>query len=193
MLYCFFVFLLCALFAWVIYIWVKSAEYLWCCLVLHQIPFVPSSRFLRRATVQAIKSFCPDVKTVCEIGSGYGGLARFVARRCGADVVALENMPFTNFVARMGSFLPGGRRVQNIKADAFEYLKGKCGAFDVGVAYLGPVVNARLVDVMSCFNVLIVLDVPVPNVEPTAVMDVGRGFTRYGRLKFPHKLFIYKN
>ena len=192
MLYYLFVVLLWLLFGLVAYIWIKSLEYLWCIFVLHQIPFVASDRLLRRATVQVINQYCPDVKTVCEIGSGYGGLARFVARRCGADVVALENMPFTNFVARMGSFLPGGGRVQNIRADAFKYL-GQGKSFDVGVAYLGPVVNARLVDVMSCFKILIVLDVPIPYVEPTAVIDVGRGFTRYGRLKFPHKLFVYKN
>lgn len=108
-------------------------------------------------------------------------------------VLALENMPFTCLVAKMGTVLPGGRCVKNIREDAFKYLKDGCKSFDVGVAYLGPVVNARLVDVMPCFKVLIVLDVPIPYVEPVAVVDVGRGFTRYGRLKFPHKLFVYKN
>jgi SAM-dependent methyltransferase len=193
MLYCLFVFLLCVLIGVVLYIWIKSLEYLWCIFVLHQIPFVASDRILRRATVQVINRFCPNVKTVCEIGSGYGGLARFVARKCGAYVVALENMPFTCFVAKIGALLPGDGRVKNIREDAFKYLKNGGQSFDVGVAYLGPVVNARLVGVMPCFKILIVLDVPIPYVEPVAVIDVGRGFTRYGRLKFPHKLFVYKN
>ena len=43
MLYCLFVFLLCVLIGVVLYIWIKSLEYLWCIFVLHQIPFVASA------------------------------------------------------------------------------------------------------------------------------------------------------
>ena len=107
MMYYLFVILLYALFGLVAYIWIKSLESLWCIFVLHQIPFVASDRILRRATVQVISRFCSNVKTVCEIWAGYGGLARFVARKCGAEVVALENMPFTCLVAKMGIVLPG--------------------------------------------------------------------------------------
>ena len=187
-LLCFFIFLA----GMVVYIWLKAVDYLCCIFVLHQIPFVHSDRRLRDAVVNEILNL-GAVKSVCEIGGGYGGLARYVARKCNVDVVSLENMFFTCFVAKIASVLPGGKRVQNIRVDAFKYLKNAGRKFDVGVAYLGPVVNARLVDVMPVFDVLIVLDVPIPYVEPVQVIDLGRGFTRYGRFKFPHKVFIYKN
>ncbi len=174
------------------YIWLKTLDYLWCVLVLHQISFVPSNTLLRNAVVNEILKK-GDVKSVCEIGGGYGGVVRYIARKCNADVVSLENMIFTCFIAKIASILPGGSKVQNIRVDAFKYLKMPRRKFDVGVAYLGPAVNEKLVDVMHAFNVLIVLDVPIPYVEPAQVVDLGHGFTRYGRLKFPHKLFVYKN
>ena len=52
-------------------------------------------------------------------------------------VLALENMPFTCLVAKMGTVLPGGRRVKNIREDAFKCLKDGCKSFDVGVVLLG--------------------------------------------------------
>jgi len=173
-----------------LYWFVRMLEYMYCTLVAKQIPFVPSAYVLRHAVVDEILQNWPLTKTVCDIGSGYGGLARYVSRRCGVNVVALENMPFTFFIAQIAGLF-GGARVTNIYCDAFEYLKQYDGVFDVGVAYLGPGVNNRLIDVMDKFRVLIVLDVPIPNVKPVRVVDVGHGGTRYGARMYPHRLFIY--
>lgn len=85
-----------------------------------------------------------------------------------------------------------GGVVMCLWCDAFDYLKKNKQKFDVGVAYLGPGVNDRLLDVLDRFGVLIVLDVPITGKKPFRVIELGGGSTRYGRLKFPHKLFIYK-
>ena len=70
-LLCFFIFLA----GMVVYIWLKAVDYLCCIFVLHQIPFVHSDRRLRDAVVNEILNL-GAVKSVCEIGGGYGGLAR---------------------------------------------------------------------------------------------------------------------
>lgn len=171
-----------------LYLLVRMTEYFWC--VFHnQIPFVASSKFLRRAAVDAINKYYPGATSVAEIGAGYGGLARYIARNCDATVVALENMPFTVTVARVFNWVARSR-VQIINCDAFEYLKSS-PRFDVGIAYLGPNVNPRLAEYAKKFNMLITLDVPIVGLRPTHTINVGHGFTRYGRKKFPHKLFIY--
>ena len=175
------------------YLLFRVVEHWWCLILKKQIPYMASDKKLRNAVVQYIKKSCLKKPSVCEIGAGYGWLARCVAKKCGASVVALENMPFTFWVAKILQALSGNKSVQWVRCDAFRFL-GNCNKkFDVGVAYLGPGVNDRLGDYLWCFDVLIVLDVPIANVKPFDVVDVGGGFTRYGRLKFPHKLFIYKN
>ena len=179
------------MFVSIVWLVCSHIEYVRCAFFCRQIPFVPSAAVLRRAVASEICRKYPNAKTVCDIGAGYGGLARYIARKTGADVVALENMPWTFFVARVLNFF-SRTKVHNIRCDAFEYLDKYQGKFDIGVAYLGPGVNDRLVAVMGRFDVLIVLDVPIPGVNPLYVVDVGHGCTRYGRRKFPHKLFVYK-
>lgn len=174
------------------YLIFRLVEYWWCPIVKKQIPYVASDKKLRRAVAWYIQNHCPKAKTVCEIGAGYGWLARYVGRCCNVSVVALENMPFTYMLAKVFQIFPGGRWVSWVWCDAFDYLKKNKQKFDVGVAYLGPGVNDRLVDVLDRFGVLIVLDVPITGKKPFRVIELGGGFTRYGRLKFPHKLFIYK-
>lgn len=170
----------------------RIAEYFWAGYVKHQIPFVASSAKLRRTIVDEINRNYPEYKTVCEIGSGYGGMARAVSRKCGVRVWALENMPFTYAVARVLDFITGAHRVNTLRVDAFEWLKEYDGVFDIGIAYLGPGVNDRLLDYRDKFRVLLVLDVPVSDITPTRTIDIGGGYTRYGRTKYPHKLFVYE-
>lgn len=180
--------IICLIFIIELYIVLYGAEYIWC--VLHnQIPFVHSSKYLRRALIAEIQKQFPDATSACDIGAGYGGLARYIARHCDMSVVALENMPFTITVAHIIKFITHSR-VQIIKCDAFEYLKSS-PHFDIGVAYLGPSTNHRLSEYKDTFNVIITFDVPVEKLKPTRVIDVGHGHTNYGQYKYPHKLFVY--
>ena len=171
-----------------LYVFIACGEYIWC--IFHnQIPFVHSSKYLRRAVVDEINENFPNATSACDIGAGYGGLAHCIARHCDMHVVALENMPFTITVARAINLI-SRPRIQIIKCDAFEYLKSS-PHFCIGVAYLGPTVNYRLAEYKNKFDAIITLDVPIENLNPTRVVNVGHGATRYGRHKFPHKLFIY--
>lgn len=171
-----------------LYIIVYGAEYFWC-VFHHQIPYVASSKYLRRAVAADINKNFPDATSVCDIGAGYGGLARHIARNCDVSVVALENMPFTITVARIMNWLTRSR-VKIIKCDAFEYLKSS-PRFSIGVAYLGPNVNYRLAEYKKQFDAIITFDVPIEKLKPARIINVGHGATRYGRARYPHKLFIY--
>ena len=157
-----------------------------------QIPFVATNKKMRRAVIDEINKNYSKYKTLCEIGSGYGGLARAISRKCKMHVCACENMPFTYMVARVADFVFCACNVKTLYVDAFEYLAKFDGVFDVAVAYLGPVVNDKLVDYMNKFRVLILIDVPLSNVAPVRIVNLGPGYTSYGRNKYPHKLFIYE-
>lgn len=171
-----------------LYIFIRGVEYILC--ILHnQIPYVSSSKYLRCALISEIKKHFPNATSLCDIGAGYGGLARHAAKHSDMTVVALENMPFTITVARVMNLITRSR-VQIIKCDAFKYLKSS-PRFDIGVAYLGPTVNYRLAEYKNQFDVIITFDVPIDKLTPTRIIDVGHGHTNYGRKKYPHKLFVY--
>lgn len=180
------------LFGLVIYILVRDFEYI-ACVSRSQIPFVSSTRVLRAAVVNEINKNYAYAKSVCDIGGGYGGLARYVARKCDVQVISLENMPFSYGVARGLDFLSCADS-KTLFVDAFKYLDNKQVRFDIGIAYLGPSVNHILAQYISRFDALITLDVPIDGLKPTRIIDVGHGYTTYGiRHKFPHKLFVYES
>lgn len=177
------------LFIAIVYLFLKNMEYL-ACLWRDQIPFVPSPRGLRRALVREINMHYPNMKTACDIGAGYGGLARQIARKCDMNVTAIENMPLCVSISKLGNALSRGK-CQTVRADAFEYLH-TAPNFDIAVAYLGPETNDRLAEFQNKFKVLITLDVPVRGLTPVRTIDAGPGATRYGRRTYPHRLFVYE-
>ncbi|MDR1027471.1 MAG: hypothetical protein LBL46_03590 [Rickettsiales bacterium] len=171
---------------WVGYMFLRNAE-LAACRIRRQIPLVPSARALRDAVIKEIRENFPKMKTAVDIGSGFGGLARRIARECDLRVEALENMPFAALVSRARD----NKNCRTIWCDAFGRIAESDG-YDIAVAYLGPGVNGRLAGLAKKFRVLITLAVPVPGLTPTRVVDIGHGATRYGRNLYPHKLFIYE-
>ncbi len=173
----------------IVYIFCRTTEHV-ACLWRHQIPFVPSNEILRDAVVKEILAHYPNMKTVCDLGSGYGGLARKIARKCNMNVTAIENMPFAMCMSKFMDFITRTKS-KTVWCDAFEYLENGDG-FDIAVAYLGPGINDRLAEYTDKFRVLITLDVPVDGLSPARTIDMGRGATYYGTKKFPHKLFIYE-
>ena len=182
---------ICAvIFLFAVYEILKNSEY-FASALRGNVPFVSCPRPLRAAIVRTINAHYGDAKTLCDIGSGYGGLMRHIVRRCPVCATGLENMPISAVGAKMMSAITCGGRVRTIWCDAFEYLDG-CDGFDIGIAYLGPGVNDKLARYIPKFRVLIVLDVPIGGVTPTRTIDVGHGHTHYGRKKYPHKLFIYE-
>lgn len=172
---------------------IQNIERFACVFVRGQIPFVPSERILRKETVREILTHWPHAKTVVEIGAGYGGMARKIARQTGAKVYAIENMPFTFFMLRTLNLLTRTHGCTAIRADAFKYLAQPKQHFDVGIAYLGPGPNKKLKQFSHKFNAIITLDAPIAGLVPTRTVDLSRyGFTRWDRVPYPHMLFIYE-
>lgn len=183
------------IFMWVFiaYKLIQNIERFRCVFVRRQIPFVPSERVLRRETVREIFSHYPRAKTVVEIGAGYGGMARAIARKTSAQVYAIENMPFTFFMLRTLNLLTRARKCAAVRADAFEYLTNTKRHFDIGIAYLGPGPNKKLQQFTKKFDVIITLDAPIAGLAATRTVDLSRyGFTRWDRVSYPHMLFIYE-
>ncbi len=156
----------------------------------HQVPLVPSPKILRQAVIAEIHTHYPDMQTACDIGGGYGAMSRQIARECGMRTTSIENMRIVAFFSHVIDRITKSNSA-TVCADAFEYLNS-CDGVDIAIAYLGPGINDRLAQYSNKFRVLITFDVPVGGLNPTRVIDLHRGCTRYGRKKFPHKLFVYE-
>ncbi len=190
-----FLIILCVLMGvFILYKIIQNIERIICVFHFHQIPFVPSADALRCAVVQEIRTRYTNAKTVMEIGAGYGGLARQIARCTNATVYAIENMPFSFTVLKMFNFIFRTRNCIAIRADAFKYIRKMRRHIDIGIAYLGPGINDKLRPYAKKFRVLITLDAPIRGLKPTRIVDLSRyGSTRWNGIVWPHKLFIYEN
>lgn len=175
-----------------IYIIVKFFEYVWCANIRHQPPSVASNDYERRLVIEQIKTKYPKAKNICEIGSGFGGLARTIARNTKANVYALENMPFAAFVSKTVDKLSCCKNNKTIWCDAFAFLDNTYMKFDVAIAYLGPTVTQMIKKYKDKIKVVISLDFEIKNIKPKHVIDMGYGNTVYKGIKYPHRLFIYE-
>ena len=167
----------------------KLIEYLVCVYIKDQPPMVASLKIMRKILVQELKKHYKDVKVICEIGCGFGGMTHYIARKTKANVIGLENMPMSVFIAKMFSF---NKRVKIIYCDAFEYLEKTDKKIDVAVAYLSPRTNPKLLKYSDKIKVLMSFDFPVLGIKPVRTINIGHGYTRINRKKFPHKLFVYE-
>jgi hypothetical protein len=64
-----------------IYLAIRLIEYIYCASIKHQPPLIASTNCLRRNVTEQIIKHYPESKNICEIGSGFGGLARAVAKK----------------------------------------------------------------------------------------------------------------
>ena len=184
--------LLISLFIFDIFLCIKFFEYVYCVNFRRQPPLVASPDCLRQNVVEQIVAYYSNSKNICEIGSGFGGLARVIAGRTKANVYALENMPFSAFVSKISDLLSGCKNNHTVWCDAFEYLDKTNKKFDVAIAYLGPTLTSRIQQYKNKVRVLISLDFEIKGLEPVRVVDMSKyGCVIYNKIKYPHKLFIY--
>ena len=175
-----------------LYLAVKFFEYVYCANIRHQPPLVASNQHLRQCVVEQILKYYKKSKNICEIGSGFGGLARSVAKQTKSNVYALENMPFSALVSKTADKLSQCKNNKTIWCDAFKYLENTDIKFDVAVAYLGPTATPILQRYKDKIKVLISLDFEIKNLNPIRIIDVGHGYTIYKRTIYPHRLFVYE-
>lgn len=174
--------------------WVfEFAEYAYCTSIKKQPPLVASCPRLRQSVVEQILKHYSKSKNICEIGSGFGGLARAVARNTDADVYALENMPYSALVSKICDVMTGCKNNHTIWCDAFEYLKNTDCYFDVALAYMGPTATPLIQNYKNKIGVLISLDFEIKGLRPIRVVDLSDcGYVVYNRVKYPHRLYVYR-
>ncbi|MBP3397794.1 MAG: hypothetical protein J6K82_02600 [Alphaproteobacteria bacterium] len=185
----YFLMIVCALI--VTYFMFLGLEYFYCVFFKHQVPFVSSSHRLRVAVAKQINDFYPDAKCAVEVGSGHGGLARYVARHTKLSVLALENMPFCIFMSRIGDLFCRAKS-KTVWCDAFKFLDEYDGNIDIAIAYLGPKLTPMLKKYNKKIKVLIAMDFEIHDLVPVRVVDLKRGYVVYNGVKYPHKLFVYE-
>lgn len=171
-------------------VFIYAFEYFVCIYIRRQIPFVPSNRRSHKLLAAEINKRYPNAKLICEIGSGYGTMARFLGRNTKANVIALENMPISVLISKTADLFQN--KSKTIKCDAFEYLDKTKQKIDIGVAYLSPIDSTKLLKYKGKIKTLITLDFAiVDKLEPTKTIHIGHGYTLYNHKKYPHKIFIY--
>ena len=190
-LYIIFCFLIIILFIVDVFLVIKFFEYVYCANIKHQPPMVASNKKLRELTAQEINTHYPHAQSVCELGSGFGGMARYIARNTQTNVIGIENMIFSFCVSKLCDLFCC-EKSKTIFSDAFEYLKKTNKHFDIAIAYLGPKITPRLLKYKNRFDVLISLDFDIPELKPVRVINMGYGATlMYGK-EFPHRLYVYE-
>lgn len=165
-------------------------EYFVCVCIRRQPPFVSTCKKTQKILSKEIQKHYPQTQSICEIGSGYGQMARFLGKTTGAKVTALENMPFSAFLSKTLDLFQN--KSTTLKCNAFEYLDKTKTKFDIGIAYLSPKDSDRLLKYKNKFKILITLDFAITNITPTKTINIGHGNTIYNRKKYPHKIFIYE-
>jgi SAM-dependent methyltransferase len=179
------------LFLFEVYFFIRMVEYFYCAFVRKQTPFVPSAKSLRRTLVKQINTHYKNAKNIVEIGSGFGGLARYIAKNTNANVVAIENMIFSVSVSKFLDLFQWHKKSRTVWCDAFKYLKITDEKFDVAIAYLGPGKTSLLKKFTDNIDVFISLDFEISDLKPVRVVDLKHGYTLYNNKKYPHKLFVY--
>ncbi len=175
-----------------LYLVIKFIEYVYCGAIRHQPPLVSSPKKLRKQVVCEIALNYPDAKNICELGSGFGGLARMIACKTNANVYALENMPFAVFISKACDFLLQCKNNKTIYCDAFNWLEDTGVHFDIAIAYLGPNVTPKIKKYRKKIDVLISLDFEIPELAPKRVIKLKHGYTKYKKIKYPHRIFVYE-
>lgn len=181
-----------AVFIFDLYLIIIFIEYVYCANIRHQPPLVTSPKKLRKQVICEITSNYPNAKNICELGSGFGGLARMIARKTNANVYALENMPFSAFISKTYDFLSRCKNNKTIYCDAFDYLKKTHRHFDIAIAYLGPHTTPRIKNHHKKIDILISLDFEIPELTPKRVIELKHGYIIYNKIKYPHRLFVYE-
>jgi hypothetical protein len=149
-------------------------------------PKVPSGRRLRAAVVRELDGI--DFHSVCDVGSGFGGMCGRIARAFpSANVSGIEIMPMPYFMSKIARFFRSiPRRVRFYLGDCFARIK-KSDGFDVGIFYQLPRMSTRVEsEIMDKFKILIVLDFPLPNSAPMKKVKLHKD------LLGQHWLYVYK-
>ena len=184
----FFVIALCV---FELFMGIQFIEYCFCVFVKKQAPFVPSTNTSRKITAITINKYYKNAKNIVEIGSGFGAFSRYIARKTHANVIGLENMPWCAFISKILDIFCFAKN-KTVFCDAFEYLDKTNKTFDIAIAYLGPKLTPKLLKYKKKIKTLISLDFPLPDYEPTKIIDGGPGTTTMGGKQYPHKLYIYE-
>jgi len=174
-----------------IYFIIKFVEYVYCAFIIKQPPNVSTVKITKQKIVEQINTYYKMAKTVCDIGSGYGNLARFIAKNTNKKVVGIENVKFSVYVSKILNVFCGGN-LKIIQHDAYDYFDKTEQIFDICIAYLGPQEVQKLIKYKHKMRVLICVDFKINSVKPTRIINAGHGYTLFNHKKYPHKLFIYE-
>jgi len=158
-------------------------------LLLHRIfrksPSLASGNKLRDAVIQQILCDSPNAKTIIDIGSGWGGLTREIARKfSNAQVFGAELFPMPYLYSWLRSIF--FKNTKFIYGDAFKLLKNTNQNFDIGITYLLPEQMAEVRPFMKRFKTLIAIDFPLPDVVPSRKIKLHKD--HLGQ----HWIFVYQ-
>lgn len=149
-----------------------------------QSPPLPSGARLRHVIADQIKNY-PSAQTIFDVGSGWGTMVRKIAREYPSkQVYGIERMylPYLYSVARNLLL----KNVKFYRGDAFDKISSENRQYDIGITYLQLNQMAQLKKFRDRFDVLLVLDFPFSDIEPTQKVKL------HHDLLGQHYLYIYE-
>lgn len=148
-------------------------------------PAVSAGKQKTAAVVKQIQKEIPNVKNILDIGSGWGNMVCAVAKQFpNANITGIEMMPTPYLRSLINT-----KFFKNIKivfGDAFKYLNKTNKKFDVGISYLLTPEMRDVKKYLSRFKILLSVDFPLPDVEPTEKIKI------YHDGRIQHWLYVYK-
>lgn len=149
-------------------------------------PQVPSNFKMRQAVVDEIRKYYPNTKRVLDIGCCYGGMANMIGKNFkNMSVTGVEKMVTPYSYAKIVNAIFGPKNVKFVFGDAFKFIESSA-KFDIGVAYLFPSMMKKVKQVAKKFDVLIILDFPLPDVKPKRIIKLNKN--HLGQ----HYMYVYE-
>ena len=152
-------------------------------------PPLPSQRKMRTAVICEIAKHYSDAGSAIDIGSGYGGMARTVARKFPKmRVLGVELMPMEFFCSKLFCLLFGPKNCSFAFGDVIKFIESRPEKeFDIAVCYSGTALMKSISPMANKFKVVLSLDFPLPDHTPVRTIKLHKD--GLGQ----HYLYIYEN
>jgi len=151
-----------------------------------KIPPVPSGDKMRNAVIGEIVKNYPNVKSIIDIGSGWGGFVRKIAKDIpGAKVTGVEVVHSPYIVSKITQIIFGPKNCEFVRKNAFEYIKDK--KFDMAVCYLSTMNMKEFESYRDRFKIVIAIDFEFSNIKPSRVIKIHKD------IMGDHSIYIYEN
>ncbi|MCL2018039.1 MAG: class I SAM-dependent methyltransferase [Alphaproteobacteria bacterium] len=148
-------------------------------------PQLPSQKKLRDAVIGEINSCYPNEHTIMDIGSGWGGMVRRIARKFPKmRVTGIELMPLAFCCSWLSWLILGPKNARFMMGNAIKCISNGMSA-DIAICYSGTSLMKEFAPLADKFKIVLALDFPLPGHVPVRTIKLHKD--HLGQ----HMLYVY--